>query len=100
LVSGHLEIQGTTSYASQDAWSFQDSVRSNILFGALYDETRYRKVVEACALSRDLTLLPFGDQTLVGEKGVMLSGGQKARINLARAVYRDADICLMDDPLS
>ena len=100
LVSGKIEVEGTLSYASQDAWSFNDSVRNNILFGMEFDDKRYQKVVEVCALQRDLKLMPFGDRTLVGEKGVSLSGGQKARINLARAVYRNADICLLDDPLS
>ena len=100
LESGNIRMQGSLSYASQDAWSFNDTVRNNILFGIDYDPGRYRKVIEVCALRRDLKLMPFGDQTLVGEKGVSLSGGQKARINLARAVYRDADLCLLDDPLS
>jgi len=100
LESGEIKVEGSMSYASQDAWSFNDSVRNNILFGMEFDDKRYQKVVEVCALQRDLKLMPFGDRTLVGEKGVSLSGGQKARINLARAVYRDADICLLDDPLS
>ena len=100
LESGEIKVEGSVSYASQDAWSFNDSVRNNILFGMEYDEQKYNKVVEVCALQRDLKLMPFGDRTLVGEKGVSLSGGQKARINLARAIYRDADICLLDDPLS
>ena len=100
LHSGQIEMQGSLSYASQDAWSFNESVRNNILFGMQFEEDRYRKVIEVCALLRDFKLMPFGDQTHVGEKGISLSGGQKARINLARAVYRDADICLLDDPLS
>lgn len=98
--SGQIDVEGSLAYSSQDAWSFQDSVRNNILFGMDYDDKRYQKVVEVCALERDLQLMPFGDRTLVGEKGVSLSGGQRARINLARAVYRDADILLLDDPLS
>ena len=61
---------------------------------------KYNKVVEVCALDRDFKLFPFGDKTLVGERGVSLSGGQKARINLARSLYHEADIYLMDDPLS
>ena len=100
LQEGHINMEGSLSYASQDAWSFNDSVRNNILFGLEYDAVRYKKVIDVCALKRDLKLLPYGDRTLVGEKGVSLSGGQKARINLARAVYRDADIFLLDDPLS
>ena len=65
-----------------------------------YDVKRYKKVVKACALEKDFTLFPNGDATAVGERGVSLSGGQKARVNLARALYVDADIYLMDDPLS
>ncbi|CAG2168277.1 unnamed protein product, partial [Oppiella nova] len=96
LLSGSIQIEGTVSYSAQEPWNFNNSVRNNILFGTEYDEHRYKQVVEVCALARDLKLFPYGDRTLVGEKGVSLSGGQKARINLAR----NADICLMDDPLS
>ncbi|KAH9402637.1 Multidrug resistance-associated protein 4 [Tyrophagus putrescentiae] len=88
------------SYASQDAWSFNDTVRQNVLFGEELQADAYRAVLHCCALERDLQLMPFGDRTLVGEKGVSLSGGQRARINLARAVYRDAQLYLLDDPLS
>ncbi|XP_054166166.1 ATP-binding cassette sub-family C member 4-like [Oppia nitens] len=95
-----LRVTGRLSYAPQESWAFIASVRDNILFGQPYDEHRYRRVVEVCALDRDLKLFPYGDRTLVGEKGVLLSGGQKARINLARALYREADIYLLDDPLS
>lgn len=76
------------------------NIRQNILFGQPFDQKRYEEVVEVCALKRDFALFPFGDETLVGDRGVTLSGGQKARINLARAVYRQADIYLLDDPLS
>ena len=100
LLSGQIDVEGTLSYASQYPWSFNESVRNNILFGMDYDQKKYDEVIQVCALQRDLTLMPFGDRTLVGEKGVSLSGGQKARINLARAIYRDSDICLLDDPLS
>ncbi|XP_063983809.1 ATP-binding cassette sub-family C member 4-like isoform X2 [Diachasmimorpha longicaudata] len=98
--NGHLTIGGTVSYASQEPWLFGGSVRSNILFGQPYEELRYRQVVRACALTKDFIQLPQGDRTLVGERGTSLSGGQRARINLARAVYRKADIYLFDDPLS
>lgn len=100
LISGQIDIEGSIAYASQDPWSFNESVRNNILFGLKYDDQRYQEIIRVCALERDLTLMPFGDRTLVGEKGVSLSGGQKARINLARAVYRNSNICLLDDPLS
>lgn len=98
--SGKSEVFGKVSYASQEAWLFVSSVKSNILFGQPLDRQRYREVVKVCALERDFKQLLHGDRTLVGERGVSLSGGQRARINLARAVYRDADIYLFDDPLS
>ncbi|XP_044727627.1 ATP-binding cassette sub-family C member 4-like isoform X2 [Chrysoperla carnea] len=100
LNEGNLVVNGKVSYASQEPWLFAGTVRSNILFGEPMDRRRYREVVKRCALERDFTLLPYGDKTIVGERGVSLSGGQRARINLARAVYREADIYLLDDPLS
>ena len=75
-------------------------MRQNILFGAPLEEERYQAVLTACALQHDLTLWPAGDRSLVGERGVSLSGGQRARVSLARAVYRQADCYLLDDPLS
>ena len=84
VLEGSVQTVGTISYASQESWSFNTSVRNNILFGSEYDEHRYRRVVHVCALERDLQIFPFEDKTLVGEKGVILSGGQKARITLAR----------------
>jgi ATP-binding cassette subfamily C (CFTR/MRP) protein 4 len=97
---GFVDVGGVVSYAAQEAWIFSASVRQNILFGQEMDQDKYQKVIRVCALEDDLSLFSHGDQTLVGERGVMLSGGQKARISLARAVYRDADIYLLDDPLS
>ncbi|XP_057653041.1 uncharacterized protein LOC130891946 [Diorhabda carinulata] len=99
-LSGGIEIGGEISYSAQQPWLFQSSVRNNILFGSHYDKNLYKRVVEVCALRNDFDQLPHGDRTIVGEKGVSLSGGQRARINLARAVYRKADIYLLDDPLS
>ncbi|KAK7930093.1 hypothetical protein WMY93_006488 [Mugilogobius chulae] len=86
--------------ASQESWIQHASVRDNILFGKNYDPEFYQRVVEACALSDDLNVLPNGDRTEVGENGVTLSGGQKARLALARAVYMDKQIYLLDDPLA
>ncbi|XP_059187951.1 ATP-binding cassette sub-family C member 10 [Centropristis striata] len=86
--------------ASQEPWIQHASVRDNILFGKDYDPVFYQAVIEACALSDDLNVLPNGDRTEVGENGVTLSGGQKARLALARAVYMDKDIYLLDDPLA
>ncbi|KAK0158233.1 hypothetical protein PV328_009265 [Microctonus aethiopoides] len=97
---GHIAVNGKISYASQEPWLFAGSVRNNILFGQPYDEKRYREVTRVCALLKDFIQLPQGDKTLVGEQGASLSGGQRARINLARAIYRDVDIYLLDDPLS
>ncbi|CAG9836011.1 unnamed protein product [Diabrotica balteata] len=100
LQSGSVDITGTVSYASQEPWLFGGSIRQNILFGEQFDQEKYDEVVKVCALQRDFTLFPHGDRTLAGERGVTLSGGQRARINLARAVYKEADIYLLDDPLS
>ncbi|XP_017087305.2 probable multidrug resistance-associated protein lethal(2)03659 [Drosophila bipectinata] len=100
LMQGRVEIHGRISYAAQQPWVFQGSIRENILFVEPYEEHRYRAVIHACQLERDLELLPRGDATVVGERGISLSGGQKARIALARAVYRQADIYLFDDPLA
>ena len=91
---------GRLAYASQIPWIFSGTVRQNILCGLDYDADRYGRVIDACDLVDDICLFPNGDSTFVGERGVSLSGGQKARINLARTLYVDADIYLLDDPLS
>ncbi|XP_053675062.1 probable multidrug resistance-associated protein lethal(2)03659 [Anopheles nili] len=100
LESGRIKVNGDVSYASQEPWLFSGTVRQNILFGLPMNRDRYRQVVKTCALERDFHLFADGDKTIVGERGVSLSGGQKARISLARAVYRRAAVYLLDDPLS
>nr|XP_051703446.1 multidrug resistance-associated protein 1 isoform X1 [Oryctolagus cuniculus] len=99
-VEGHVALKGSVAYVPQQAWIQNDSLRENILFGRQLQERYYQAVLEACALLPDLEILPSGDRTEIGEKGVNLSGGQKQRVSLARAVYCDADIYLFDDPLS
>uniref|UniRef100_A0A8C0R6T9 Multidrug resistance-associated protein 1 n=1 Tax=Canis lupus dingo TaxID=286419 RepID=A0A8C0R6T9_CANLU len=99
-VEGHVAIKGSVAYVPQQAWIQNDSLRENILFGRQLQERYYKAVIEACALLPDLEILPSGDRTEIGEKGVNLSGGQKQRVSLARAVYCDSDIYLFDDPLS
>ncbi|KAG4076847.1 hypothetical protein HA402_006557, partial [Bradysia odoriphaga] len=98
--TGTVNVKGSVSYAPQEAWLFSGTIRDNILAGQKLDHEWYAEVVDACSLTQDIDMFPEGDQTFVGEKGMVLSGGQKARINLARAVYRNADIYLLDDPLS
>lgn len=100
IESGSINVNGIVSYASQEPWLFSGTVRTNILFGQPMNRDRYKQVVKKCALERDFALLPNGDKTIVGERGQSLSGGQKARISLARACYRNAGIYLLDDPLS
>uniref|UniRef100_A0A8B9R7K2 Cystic fibrosis transmembrane conductance regulator n=1 Tax=Astyanax mexicanus TaxID=7994 RepID=A0A8B9R7K2_ASTMX len=97
---GVVKVRGDLTYASQQPCVFPGTIRSNILFGKELQPQRYEKVLRACALKRDMELLPEGDLTVIGDRGATLSGGQKARVNLARAVYQDADIYLLDDPLS
>ncbi len=88
------------AYVAQQAWIQNATVRDNILFGKRYEPMKYKKVIHACALKPDLDMLPARDKTEIGEKGINLSGGQKQRISLARAVYSNADVFLLDDPLS
>ena len=97
---GSVKIRGNVVYFSQNSWILSATVKDNIVFGHRFDPGFYDKVLDACALRADLAVLPDGHMTEVGEKGVSLSGGQKARICLARACYARADVYLLDDPLS
>jgi ABC-type multidrug transport system fused ATPase/permease subunit len=95
-----VTLNGKLSLIEQKPWIQNKSIRDNILFGEDLDAERYNHVVEICQLGRDLDILDGGDLTEIGEKGINLSGGQRARISIARAIYTDSDIVLMDDPLS
>ncbi|KAG7051310.1 ABC transporter transmembrane region [Colletotrichum scovillei] len=99
-IRGQVEVHGTTAYVAQGAWILNATVKENIIFGYRYDPDFYEKTIKACALVDDFAQLPDGDETVVGERGISLSGGQKARVALARAVYARADIYLLDDVLS
>ncbi|NXJ75097.1 MRP1 protein, partial [Trogon melanurus] len=99
-LEGTVERRGSVAYVSQQAWIQNDSLQENILFGANLNRPYYELVLESCALLPDLEQLPNGDQTEIGERGVNISGGQKQRVSLARAVYSNADLYLLDDPLS
>ncbi|KAF3453336.1 hypothetical protein FNV43_RR03776 [Rhamnella rubrinervis] len=99
-VSGTLKLCGTKAYVAQSPWIQSGTIEYNILFGKEMEIGRYERVLEACALKKDLEILPFGDQTVIGERGINLSGGQRQRIQIARALYQDADIYLFDDPFS
>ena len=98
--SGHKELSKNISIAPQEAWIFEGSIRDNILMGTKYDEKLYKQVTKAACLIADFNILPNGDLTLVGDKGVTLSGGQRARVGLARAIYAKADLYILDDPLA
>lgn len=100
LTDGTVRLSTTRSFCPQYAWVQNTSVRNNILFGKEYDETWYNEVIDACALTPDFKILPNGDLTEIGERGITVSGGQKQRMNIARAIYSNAELVLMDDPLS
>ena len=100
LLTGKITRQGRITWAGQKPWILSGTIRDNILFGEAFDQERYQRTLEVCDLYKDLQRFPDGDVTRVGERGVVLSGGQRARVELARAVYSNADIYLLDDPLS
>ncbi|XP_011343424.1 multidrug resistance-associated protein 1 isoform X3 [Ooceraea biroi] len=99
-LSGKVNTKGSIAYVSQQPWIQNATLQDNVLFGKALNKSLYNRVIEACALSPDLKMLPAGDQTEIGEKGINLSGGQKQRVALARAVYNDSDNYFLDDPLS
>jgi ATP-binding cassette, subfamily C (CFTR/MRP), member 1 len=95
-----MKVGGKMAYVPQTPWVQNLTLRDNITFGLPFDEEKYKKVVHACALELDFTILPKGDQTFAGERGINLSGGQRQRVCLARAAYHDSDLILLDNPLS
>lgn len=99
-LNGEVILRGSVAYVPQQAWVMNASLRDNIVFGHRWDPHFYDRVLEACSLKSDIAILNGGDQTEIGERGINLSGGQKARVSLARAIYARADIYLLDDVLS
>ncbi|CAB3397220.1 unnamed protein product [Caenorhabditis bovis] len=99
-LKGRIGLSGKVAYVPQQPWIQNMTLKDNIVFGKPFDRKKYDEVLYACALKADIKILPAGDQTEIGEKGINLSGGQKARVSLARAVYQNLDVYLLDDPLS
>ncbi|KAJ2352806.1 hypothetical protein GGF43_003658, partial [Coemansia sp. RSA 2618] len=100
MLSGTGHVKGEIGYLGQTPWIINDTMRANVLFGRLFDETYYWRVLRACALDADLATWPDSDLTVIGDRGINISGGQRARLALARALYSRADVYLLDDPLS
>ncbi|KAJ2800506.1 hypothetical protein H4R20_004032, partial [Coemansia guatemalensis] len=98
--TGDVTVRGSIAYVAQQPWILNATLRDNILFGSGYDQEFYEQVIDACALRQDIDMLSAGDMTEIGERGINLSGGQKMRVSLARAVYARADIYILDDPLA
>lgn len=97
---GEVRLTGSCAYVEQEPWIISATVRENILMGKALEEERYNAVCEACCLKEDFAIMTHGDVTIIGDRGINLSGGQKARVALARAVYSDSEVYLLDDPLS
>ncbi|KAJ2806616.1 hypothetical protein H4R20_001622 [Coemansia guatemalensis] len=98
--SGSVTIRGSVAYVPQQPWILNATLRDNILFGSNFDQELFDKVIDACALRQDVVSLPAGVMTEIGERGINLSGGQKMRVSLARAIYARADVYILDDPLA
>lgn len=97
---GSIQLSGSVFYVSQEPWLFPATVKDNILFGKAYEKEKFQSIIKCCFLVHDLNSLPHAENTLIGDKGSNLSGGQRARVGLARALYSDAQIYLLDDPLA
>jgi len=100
ISSGKISCSGKMAFVSQTPWVYSGTIRDNIAFGKEFHEQKYRKVIEVCELEKDIASFTKLDLTEIGQRGVILSGGQRVRVSLARAIYSDADIYLLDDPLS
>ena len=99
-ISGVVATRGSVAYSAQQAWILNDTVRNNILFGKEFDDAKYEEVLSVCCMKNDLKTLQGGDQCEIGDRGINVSGGQKARISLARCCYSDSDIMILDDPIA
>uniref|UniRef100_A0A671K9G2 ATP-binding cassette sub-family C member 9-like n=1 Tax=Sinocyclocheilus anshuiensis TaxID=1608454 RepID=A0A671K9G2_9TELE len=97
---GFFKNRYSVAYAAQKSWLLNATVEENITFGSPFNKQRYKAVIDACSLQPDIDLLPFGDQTEIGERGINLSGGQRQRICVARALYQNTNIVFLDDPFS
>jgi len=95
-----IQVCGSTAYVAQTSWIQNGTIEENILFGLPMNRQKYNEVIRVCSLEKDLEMMEHGDQTEIGERGINLSGGQKQCIQLARAVYQDSDIYLLDDVFS
>ncbi|PNY06586.1 ABC transporter C family member 2-like protein [Trifolium pratense] len=100
IADSTVVMRGTVAYVPQVSWIFNATVRDNVLFGSVFDPIRYERAIDVTELRHDLELLPGGDLTEIGERGVNISGGQKQRVSMARAVYSNSDVLVFDDPLS
>ncbi|KAJ2804785.1 Multidrug resistance-associated protein 1 [Coemansia helicoidea] len=100
MTAGTGGVTGTIAYLEQSPWIMNDTMRANVLFGREYDAEFFARVIHACALVEDIAMWPNADLTVIGERGINISGGQRARLALARTLYSRADIYVLDDPLS